>query len=434
MQATIAVTVTHKGWSDEENDLFFDGINTFKPGRKRDDRWLRISDNITTKTRKQVFDQLYWFFAGSRERAHQAYLERKGLPRKTEGVSKQKIAESYGRGASKAKESTSSRHSRSRRPDDEETNDEDLPHSPRRGRPPKKGTDDDRKDNDENPKPSKGKTAAMNKGRWTDYENDLFFDGIEKFSATSTRNAAWDNIAESIETRPNKQVMDQLYAYFKGFRDNAFREFCDRRGFLSMVPNTKQEDSSTDNDDDTPPPSEQKRRGPVNVFRINPLPREPSRSMASAESSLSDEDWDAPSQRKRGRGRPRGSTSRIQEVRADIPSLSHAMPSGRMPRRCIRCRQFNGKYAMDCRGRIGRYGQAGCEFFSSSGKPLKTRPDTPDAPAGAKTDQRSGRKRARSESPVRLPDRTSPQRGDRANRRRSIAILSGELQDRDARY
>ena len=49
------------------------------------------------------------------------------------------------------------------------------------------------------------------------------------------------------------------------------------------------------------------------------------------------------------RGRPKGSTA---------------------PRHCKRCRQFKGPNAGKCRGRTGRHGASGCEYFDALGAPL----------------------------------------------------------------
>ena len=438
--ATMATTTTdvivgRKGWSDEENDLFFDGITKFKASKIRDDRWQQIADTIHTKTRKQVFDQLYWYFVGgSRESAYKAYLERRGLSTKGTAM-KQNATETPG--VSQPNESTRSRrgrHSSSELADaskSDNIDDDDSPKPPRRGRPPKRGTG-----KDEDPESSAGKKAVVNKGRWTDSENDMLFDGIEKFDATSRRTDAWDKIASSIETKPRKQVMDQLHSYFKGYRDKAFREFCERRGFLAVAPLPRHEETSSDSDDNTPPPSEQKRRGPVNVFRINPLPpRERSRSIASAASSLSDDDWDGPSNRKRGAGkthsRPDSAGRKAQEGHSETVSSSYATSSGRKPRRCIRCLEFNGKYSLDCRGRKGHYGQAGCEFFTSDGTPLTTKPSLPkNSVADSAAALRPARKRALSESPIPVPVDASKQRGDRAKRRRTTGSTASEIKER----
>ena len=52
------------------------------------------------------------------------------------------------------------------------------------------------------------------------------------------------------------------------------------------------------------------------------------------------------------RGRPKGSTA---------------------PRHCKRCRQFKGPNAGKCRGRTGRHGASGCEYFDALGAPLTRR-------------------------------------------------------------
>ena len=433
---TTVALLGRKGWSDEENDLFFDGISKFKASKIRDDRWQQIADTIHTKTRKQVFDQLYWFFVGSRENAYKAYLERKGLSKKKKTMKQnhiESLAVTQPNDSTRSRRGRPSSHGSDNGSKAVKSNDDDSRKPPRRGRPPKRDTDDNGKGDD--PKPAAREKAVVNKGKWTDNEFDLLFDGIEKFDATLEPSDAWDKIASSIETRPRKQVMDQLHSYFKGYRDKAFREFCERRGFLALAPLTKREDSSSESDDDTPPPSEQKRRGPVNVFRINPVPpRERSRSMASAASSLSDDDWDAPSNRKRGKDRTHSKSGsagrRAQEAHSETAASSYATPSGRKPRRCIRCLEFNGKYSLDCRGRKGHYGQAGCEFFTSNGTPLKIKPSLPKAlVTESSAAPHATRKRARSESPAPLPIDESKQRGNRAKRRKTTESDASEIKD-----
>lgn len=382
-QGSATASPVRKGWSDEENDLFFDGITKFKAGKTRDDRWSKVADTITTKTTKQVFDQLYWFFHGSRGNAYRAYQERKKLAR-VNSSTKQKKTTFLGVGRSN---SSHSRRSRDHRSDDQRSDesddgsDDEVSQRPRRRAPVTlRRSDNKSNDRDDDSRSRGGRKVETNQGKWTDSENDLFFDGIERFNATSTRGDAWDKIIRSIETRPDKQVRDQLYAYFKGYRDRAFRDFCERRGFLTVAPPSRHEERTSESDDETPPPSKQKRRGPVSVFRVNPLPhRGRCRSPSSAASSLSDEDWDAPSQQqKRGRGRPRGAVSalgRTRDDRSEAPISSAVIPN--------------------------------TEVRTSTSKSVQTKPDRPVMrTTDTATSQRSLRKRTRSESPV--PGATDP--------------------------
>lgn len=252
-------TAGRRGWTDDENDLFFDGITDFKAEKLRDDRWVQIADTIPTKSYKQVFDQLYWFFHGRRERAYELYLERKeGISGKEadkrrraliKGLSPPPSTGQASRGdrqkRARAKSSTPPRASKKRRYQEEDTPVQ-LPQSPRPSRSERmaarKNPDSERKISPSRRKktistspPKTGHRTWSTAGQrgWTDDENDLFFAGISKFKATKVRDDRWIQIAETIPTRSSKQVSDQLYWFFHGRRERAFELYLQRKEGVS---------------------------------------------------------------------------------------------------------------------------------------------------------------------------------------------------------
>jgi len=183
-----SVTKTNRGWTDEENDLFFDGIAKFGAVKKRDNSWYEISQTIPTKTQKQVFDQLYWFFAGSRARAYEDYLERKGHSKKSAPRMRNALA-------------TPSPNKKKQRS---------------RSEPPPR---------------TKGKKSpvAHSKARWTDDENDLFFSGIERLGVKSKRDESWGRLVKAIPSRSHHQILNQVYAFFRGDRERLHKEYLERK-------------------------------------------------------------------------------------------------------------------------------------------------------------------------------------------------------------
>lgn len=272
---------------------------------------------------------------------------------------------------------------------------------------------------------------------WTEKEYDVLFDGM-------ARSWSCQEIARALQSKTPAQVQEKMESYLQGQSDDAFRSFCQRRGYDHTTTGDKSDNETAtesseggdDEDDATPPPSEQKRRGGIAATiyrRIHPRPTPPkhvttSPSRDDEEWNTSDDssteedegDWNSSKSRRR---RPKmkkkkKKTASTNGQSSTIKSQKAKTASGRQPRRCRRCLEYGGENATSalvCRGRMGYFGQAGCQFFTNSGKPMKNPPVVGATPSESK----GKRKRISTESlltlsgPITKKSKTAESRTER---------------------